>query len=81
MLDYLYEMKTSRRNTTLDSQRFSADEANGIFSPIKKSKTTILAKKIIVNPVEMDSVHIDLANTRNKKGLLKFFKKNGKKLS
>lgn len=75
MLDYLYEMKTSRRNTTLDSQRFSVEEANGIFSPIKKNKTTILSKKIIVNPVEMDSVHIDLVKTSSKKGLLKFFKK------
>ena len=75
MLDYLYEIKTSRRNSTLDSQRFSIEEVDKIFDPIKKNKTSDLTKKEGVKSIEMESVHIDMQKKDNKKGLLNFFKK------
>jgi len=75
MLDYLYEMKTSRRNSTLDSQRFSEEEVDNILDPIKKNKASLLAKKTITKPIEMESVHIDIQKKNSKKGLLGFLKK------
>ncbi|MCY1153474.1 MAG: hypothetical protein PQJ45_11955 [Sphaerochaetaceae bacterium] len=75
VLDYLYEIKTSRRNSTLDSQRFSIEEVDKIFDPIKKNKTSLLSKKDSVKPIEMESVHIDIEKKEGKKGILNFFKK------
>ena len=75
MLDYLYEMKTSRRNRTLDSQRFSVEEVDNILDPIKSHKASLLARKTITKPIEMESVHIDIQKKNCKKGLLGFLKK------
>ncbi|MGD1820305.1 MAG: hypothetical protein ACPKOI_10575 [Pleomorphochaeta sp.] len=75
MLDSLYEMKTSRRNSTLDSQRFRVEEASDIFTPIKKISKINLDKKAVVNPIEMESVHVTINKDDKKKGLFKFFKK------
>jgi hypothetical protein len=75
LIDYLYEIKTSRRNRTLDSKRFSTEEVENIFSPLKQVKSTQLSKKNIAKPVEMESVHIDINDAICKKGVFKIFKK------
>lgn len=76
MLDYLYEMKTSRRNSTLDSQRFSSEETVSLFSSLKRNVDSPLVNENTVKPVEMESVHIDINNSNCKKGLFGIFKKN-----
>lgn len=79
VLDYLSEIKTSRRNSTLGGQRFSIEEAENIFNPLKKNNDKpAIFKNESVEPIEMESVHIDIQPKECKKGILRFLKKDKK---
>ncbi|MGD1822965.1 MAG: hypothetical protein ACPKM0_09435 [Pleomorphochaeta sp.] len=76
MLDYLYEMKTSRRNSTLDSQQFRKEDAKKIFLQDLKIQET--NKREFAKPIEMESVHVDLQARNGKKRVFSFLRKNKK---
>ncbi len=76
VLDYLYEIKTSRRNSILDSHQFRGEDTKSIFKEEDEIKQVEQSsKKSNIKPLEMESVHIDLKNEVSKKNVFSFLKR------